>query len=181
MAPEVAARLGGYREEGRLSYRGRRGGPDRPRAACEVELPALPDTLFADAVVNCTGPMTDLSRSTDPLLRALVRRGAADARPAAARCLVHTSGWVLDVSGQSCRGSTSSARPARAPFGRPPPSRSPGPGRRARAEPAGAGAAGCKFGCHASARSRFLGAFLLNSALRRVCHRNVYGFVVETL
>ena len=76
MATEVAARLDGYRDEARLTVLD--GGVSivtdhGPR--CEVGLPALPDTLFADAVVNCTGPMTDVSRSTDPLLRALVGRG----------------------------------------------------------------------------------------------------------
>ena len=76
MATDVAARLDGYRDEGRLQ--GLAGGIARitdhgPR--CEVELPALPDSLFADAVVNCTGPLTDVSQSPDPLVASLVRRG----------------------------------------------------------------------------------------------------------
>ena len=61
MAPEVADRIRGYRRDGRLEVRG--GGlADR-------------DVEAADAVVNCTGPLTDISRSEDPLLRALQVRG----------------------------------------------------------------------------------------------------------
>lgn len=61
MAPEVADRIDGYRRDGRLDVRG--GG------LAEV------DVETADAVVNCTGPLTDISRSEDPLLRALQARG----------------------------------------------------------------------------------------------------------
>ncbi|MBA2954410.1 hypothetical protein GON03_08755 [Nocardioides sp. MAH-18] len=61
MAPEVADRIDGYRRDGRLEVRG--GGL------------AERDVEAADAVVNCTGPLTDISRSDDPLLRALQERG----------------------------------------------------------------------------------------------------------
>jgi uncharacterized NAD(P)/FAD-binding protein YdhS len=56
--------------------------------------------MFADAVVNCTGPMTDVSRSRDPLLRSLVARGvvAPDPLRLGVACTPH--GEVLDVSGQ---------------------------------------------------------------------------------
>src|SRR6478736_9920309 len=60
MAPEVADRIRGYLRDGRLTLQD--GG--------------LTDAhLDADAVVNCTEPLTDLSRSTDPLLQALQARG----------------------------------------------------------------------------------------------------------
>jgi len=101
MATEVAARLDGYREEGRLHVLadGLAAVTDHgPR--CEVELPALPDPLFADAVVNCTGPMTDVSRSTDPLLRSLVRRGLLAPDPLRLGVACTPEGDVLDVSGQ---------------------------------------------------------------------------------
>jgi uncharacterized NAD(P)/FAD-binding protein YdhS len=101
MATEVAARLDAYRDEARLTVLD--GGLGRvtdhgPR--CEVALPALPDTLFADAVVNCTGPMTDVSRSSDPLLGALLRRGAVVPDPLQLGVACTVDGEVLDVSGQ---------------------------------------------------------------------------------
>jgi uncharacterized NAD(P)/FAD-binding protein YdhS len=101
MAPEVAARLDRYREEGRLEVvDGGLAGITDHVLRCEVELPALPDSLFADAVVNCTGPMTDISRSTDPLLRALVRRGLVTPDPLRLGIACTPQGEVLDVSGQ---------------------------------------------------------------------------------
>jgi uncharacterized NAD(P)/FAD-binding protein YdhS len=101
MATGVATRLDGYQEEGRLQVLG--GGlasvtDHGPR--CEVGLPGLPDTLFADAVVNCTGPMTDVSRSADPLLRALVGRGLVAPDPLRLGISCTPDGEVLDVSGQ---------------------------------------------------------------------------------
>ena len=63
MAPEVADRIAGYRRDGRLTVLG--GGPSE--VAGQVDR--------ADAVINCTGPLTDLARSEDPLLQALQRRG----------------------------------------------------------------------------------------------------------
>jgi uncharacterized NAD(P)/FAD-binding protein YdhS len=101
MAPGVAARLDRYRDEGRLEVlAGGLGGLTDHVLRCEVELPALPDTLFADAVVNCTGPMTDISRSTDPLLQALVRRGLVTSDPLCLGVSCTPQGEVLDVSGQ---------------------------------------------------------------------------------
>jgi len=101
MAPEVAGRIESYREEGRLQIVA--GGVSAvtdhgPR--CEVDLPGLPDTLFADAVLNCTGPMTDVSRSTDPLLRSLVARGLVTPDPLRLGVSCTPDGDVLDVSGQ---------------------------------------------------------------------------------
>jgi len=101
MAPDVAARIDGYREEGRLQVLadGLAAVTDHgPR--CEVELPGLPDPLFADAVVNCTGPMTDVSRSTDPLLSSLVGRGLLTPDPLRLGVSCTPDGDVLDVSGQ---------------------------------------------------------------------------------
>lgn len=101
MATDVAARLAGYRDEGRLQVLagGLAGVTDHgPRV--ELDLPALPDSLFADAVVNCTGPMSDVSRSTDPLLRAMVQRGLLTPDPLRLGASCTNQGEVLDVSGQ---------------------------------------------------------------------------------
>lgn len=81
MAPEVADRIRGYRRDGRLTLIG--GGiadADVVGGRTQVRLPGLSDTpsnqtVLADAVVNCTGPDPDISRSHDPLLRALQARG----------------------------------------------------------------------------------------------------------
>ncbi|MEP9363597.1 FAD/NAD(P)-binding protein [Nocardioides sp. CN2-186] len=61
MAPEVADRIEGYRLDGRLTV------TDGGVSGVDVQA--------ADAVVNCTGPLTDVSRSDDPLLQALQARG----------------------------------------------------------------------------------------------------------
>lgn len=84
IAPGVAERLDGLRAEGRLEVRAAKVAtamPDgaglrislRPRGATESQ------TLKVARVVNCTGPLGDLRRVTDPLLRNLFERG--DIRP----------------------------------------------------------------------------------------------------
>jgi uncharacterized NAD(P)/FAD-binding protein YdhS len=101
MATDVAAQLARYRDEGRLQVlAGGIAAVTDHGARCELELPALPDSLFADAVVNCTGPLSDVSRSTDPLLRALAGRGLITPDPLRLGVACTTDGEVLDVSGQ---------------------------------------------------------------------------------
>ncbi|WP_137294518.1 FAD/NAD(P)-binding protein [Nocardioides dongxiaopingii] len=76
MAPEVAERIRAYADDGRLSVLG--GGllsiADRG-ATCQVRIAGVATPLVAGAVVNCTGPSTDITRSDDPLLLALRERG----------------------------------------------------------------------------------------------------------
>lgn len=80
LAPPVAARIAELCESARLvvlagrtiSFRPEGAGVAvtwRPRGADTIE------TLHARRVVNCTGPLGDLSRSTEPLLQRLVERG----------------------------------------------------------------------------------------------------------
>ena len=143
MAPEVAARLDRYRDEGRLEVLdGGLAGLTDHVLRCEVELPALPDTLFADAVVNCTGPMTDISRSTDPLLRALVRRGLVTPDPLRLGVSCTPQGEVLDVSGQLVPGLYVVGPPRKGTLWETtavPEIRGPGRGRSRRACPSGCG------------------------------------------
>ena len=76
MAPEVAARLAAFRAEGRLEIR--TGGLDSVvdrGADCLVE--ACGTTVTAHAVVNCTGPSTDITQRTDPLAKSLLERRIA--------------------------------------------------------------------------------------------------------
>lgn len=80
LAPEVAAKIDALRASGRLTIlagktlaaREAAGGIAidwRPRGADAAE------TLTVQRVVNCTGPLGDLGRTADPLLRDLTRRG----------------------------------------------------------------------------------------------------------
>ncbi|BBD00060.1 MULTISPECIES: FAD/NAD(P)-binding protein [Sphingobium] len=84
VAPGVAERLDGLRAQGRLEVRAAKVATAtidgdglivglRPRGATGSE------TLKVARVVNCTGPLGDLRRVTDPLLRNLFDRG--DIRP----------------------------------------------------------------------------------------------------
>jgi len=80
LAPEVHARLHAIIDRGQLTVHAGKTlsfeeGPNgvavrwRPRGSDGTE------TLTARRIVNCTGPLTDLTRSTEPLLRKLAARG----------------------------------------------------------------------------------------------------------
>jgi uncharacterized NAD(P)/FAD-binding protein YdhS len=80
LAPEVHARLHAIIDRGQLTVCAGKTlsfdeSPDgvtvrwRPRGADTVE------TLVARRIVNCTGPLTDLARTEEPLLRKLAERG----------------------------------------------------------------------------------------------------------
>ncbi|MFT4286803.1 FAD/NAD(P)-binding protein [Nocardioides sp.] len=90
MAREIADRVDGYRADGRLTVR--QGTlvevSDQGEVADVVIEPGEP-ALRYHAVVNCTGPLTDLSRSDSPLLQALHTRGLA--RPDPLRLGLHTT------------------------------------------------------------------------------------------
>jgi len=88
IAPQVAERLDGLRAQGRLVVRAAKvakATPDgdglvvglRARGSEESE------TLKVARVINCTGPLGDLRRVTDPLLRTLFDRGAIRPDPLA--------------------------------------------------------------------------------------------------
>lgn len=101
MATDVATALDRYRDEGRLQVvAGGIAAVTDHGARCEIELPSLPDPLFAAAVVNCTGPQTDVSRSSEPLVRTLVGRGLLTPDPLRLGVACTPEGDVLDVSGQ---------------------------------------------------------------------------------
>lgn len=88
LAPEVHARLHAIIDRGQLTVHAGKTlsfeeGSDgvtltwRPRGSDAVE------TLTVRRIVNCTGPLTDLARTTEPLLRKLAARGTI--RPDEAR------------------------------------------------------------------------------------------------
>jgi uncharacterized NAD(P)/FAD-binding protein YdhS len=82
MAPEVADRVRSYQDDGRLSVLA--GGvasvADRGDH-CQVLVGEVPTPITAQALVNCTGPATDVTRSDDPLLLALRERGLVTPDP----------------------------------------------------------------------------------------------------
>ena len=99
MAPEIAARIEEFRAQGRLRVDGGgitavTGGSPYPSVRIGRE------TVTAQAVVNCTGPRTDVTRSDNPVLRALLARGLAapDALRLGLACTPY--GEVLDSAGR---------------------------------------------------------------------------------
>jgi uncharacterized NAD(P)/FAD-binding protein YdhS len=99
MAPEVAARLDSYRTAGRLRVVA--GGITGLRETSSYPLVTVGgEEITAHAVVNCTGPLTDVTRSDNPLLIALLRRGliAPDELRLGLACTPR--GEVLDAAGR---------------------------------------------------------------------------------
>lgn len=88
IAPTVAERLAGMRAEGRLEIGAAKVVEARPEGA-RIAVALRPRGGDAIAwrrfarVVNCTGPLGDLSRTRDPLLHALSGRGAIRPDPLA--------------------------------------------------------------------------------------------------
>ena len=106
LAPEVANRLAAMRADGRLTILAGKtlafaecaDGVDvtwRPRGTGRAE------RLHVRRIVNCTGPLGDLSHTREPLLRALVDRGAI--RPDAARLGIDVDrdAAVIDADGRA--------------------------------------------------------------------------------
>jgi uncharacterized NAD(P)/FAD-binding protein YdhS len=100
MAAEIAARLDGYRRDGRLRLTtGGITALSARRGSCQVRFGADEQQVRVDAVVNCTGPQTDITRSRNPLLRNLRERSlvAPDALRLGLSC--RPTGEVLDETG----------------------------------------------------------------------------------
>ncbi|QSR28096.1 hypothetical protein CFH99_20970 [Nocardioides aromaticivorans] len=75
MAPDVALRLQRYRYEGRLHVRAGSIATAEDRGErCRVTTTDA-TSYDVDAVVNCTGPLSDVRQSADPLLQSLLARG----------------------------------------------------------------------------------------------------------
>ncbi|HWJ09250.1 MAG TPA: FAD/NAD(P)-binding protein [Nocardioides sp.] len=100
MAPDVALRLQRYRYEGRLHVRaGTITSVEDLGERCRVGTGADLPSYDVDAVVNCTGPLSDVHQSADPLLKALLARGTV--RPDALALGLDTTadGQLVDASG----------------------------------------------------------------------------------
>jgi uncharacterized NAD(P)/FAD-binding protein YdhS len=103
MAPGPATRIRAYRDSGRLSLYG--GGLQwvedlGPR--CRIGLEGV--ALDADALVNCTGPLTDVAQTTEPLLRRLVDRGTVAPDPLGLGLACTPDGRLLDRTGTIASG-----------------------------------------------------------------------------
>jgi uncharacterized NAD(P)/FAD-binding protein YdhS len=100
MAPAVYDRINDYRKYGRLEVlAGGIEGADSLGGRARVRIGGVDAPLVADAVVNCTGPLTDLTRTTDPLLQALQRRGLAGPDPLRLGLATTPDGEVVGAEG----------------------------------------------------------------------------------
>lgn len=105
IAPEVAARLDGLRTEGRLEVRAAKVvAADAARDGLSVKLRprgrTTIETLNVARVVNCTGPLGDLRRVKDPLLRNLFDRGDIRPDPLAIGIDVDRQCRAIDMQGE---------------------------------------------------------------------------------
>jgi uncharacterized NAD(P)/FAD-binding protein YdhS len=103
MAPSVAARLEAARRRGQIETRRARVGRMTPLAdGLDVEL--LPvggpgaERLRAARVINCSGPLSDMSRVRAPLIRNLLDEGRARVDPLHLGLDVTREGAVIDRS-----------------------------------------------------------------------------------
>ncbi|MCW3849279.1 FAD/NAD(P)-binding protein [Sphingomonas sp. LB-2] len=105
LAPEVHARLHAIIDRGQLSvvagktlaFEEGDGGVAvtwRPRGSDRAE------TLTARRIVNCTGPLTDLARTTEPLLRKLAARGVIRADEARLGIDVDNQAQTINARGR---------------------------------------------------------------------------------
>lgn len=105
MAPEVALRLERYRLEGRLSVRAGTLHEVVDRAdRCAVRQAPDAEPVVVDAIINCTGPHTDIRQSTDPLLQALCARGTIAPDPLALGLATTVDGRVVAADGAVVEG-----------------------------------------------------------------------------
>ena len=108
MAPSVAGRIERALERGQLQIRRARLGRLTPkRGGVEVELlpvaGAPAEQIEAERVINCMGPLSDLSRVAAPLIRGLLASGAVRSDPLNLGIEVSGEGAVIDAAGRVAR------------------------------------------------------------------------------
>ncbi|GAA3054760.1 FAD/NAD(P)-binding protein [Pseudonocardia yunnanensis] len=112
MAPQIATRITAYRDTGRLTVHA--GGirtVDDLATRCRVHLANT--ALEADALVNCTGPLSDITMTTNPLLRALLDRGTITPDPLGLGVACTESGELLNSCGNVVPGMYTLGPPTR--------------------------------------------------------------------
>jgi uncharacterized NAD(P)/FAD-binding protein YdhS len=104
MSPGVAARIQAARARGQLTVsRARLGRLTPKRGGIEAELLSVGGTSVTtrvDRVINCSGPLSGISRIPAPLIRALLSEGGARPDPLDLGLDVTGEGAVIDVSGR---------------------------------------------------------------------------------
>lgn len=106
LAPQVAARLADMRSNGRLEVKA---GKTLAFAECNDGIEIIwrprgddrPERLLVQRVVNCTGPLGDLARTREPLLRALLDRGAIRSDAAQLGIDVDRNAAVIGTDGRA--------------------------------------------------------------------------------
>jgi uncharacterized NAD(P)/FAD-binding protein YdhS len=101
MAPEVAERLDSYVAAGRLEVRADTIDTVADRGDhAVVGFTRSGPPVAADALVNCTGPLTDVTRCGDPLLLAMRERGLLTPDPLLLGLASTPEGELLDEEGR---------------------------------------------------------------------------------
>jgi uncharacterized NAD(P)/FAD-binding protein YdhS len=103
MAPQVSARIRAHTETGRLTlHSGGLRSVEDLGIRCRVHVGDT--TLESDVIVNCTGPLGDITRTTNPLLRTLLARGVITPDPLGLGVACTERGELLDSHGNAVPG-----------------------------------------------------------------------------
>ncbi|MET3710117.1 putative NAD(P)/FAD-binding protein YdhS [Sphingomonas trueperi] len=104
LAPEVHARLQALIDRGQLAVRAAKTldfgeGPDGIAVTLRPRGQDASETILAQRIVNCTGPLGDLARSREPLLQRLAARGVIRPDPAHIGIDVDNQGQTIAADG----------------------------------------------------------------------------------
>lgn len=106
LAPKVDARLQALIDRGQLEVRAAKTlgfveGPDGIAVTLRPRGQDAPETILAQRIVNCTGPLGDLARSREPLLQRLAARGVIRPDPAHIGIDVDNQGQTIAADGSA--------------------------------------------------------------------------------
>ncbi|MET3725641.1 FAD/NAD(P)-binding protein [Sphingomonas trueperi] len=106
LAPEVHARLQALIDRGQLEVRAAKTlgfveAPDGIAVTLRPRGQEVPETILAQRIVNCTGPLGDLARSREPLLQRLAARGVIRPDPAHIGIDVDNQGQTIAADGRA--------------------------------------------------------------------------------
>ncbi|WP_294253596.1 FAD/NAD(P)-binding protein [uncultured Sphingomonas sp.] len=104
LAPEVHGRLQALIDRGQLEVCAAKTlgfveGPDGIAVTLRPRGQDAPETILAQRIVNCTGPLGDLARSREPLLQRLAARGVIRPDPAHIGIDVDNQGQTIAADG----------------------------------------------------------------------------------
>ena len=104
LAPEVHARLQALIDRGQLEVRAAKTlgfveGNDGIAVTLRRRGQDAPETILAQRIINCTGPLGDLARSREPLLQRLAARGVIRPDPAHIGINVDNQGQTIAADG----------------------------------------------------------------------------------